>query len=467
MIKKLIQVEDFWQNFCNYYFLFALFINIFGCAAITVVFLISRINHNTMDLNYIGNGITSAIHSIKAVPWMDIRILDDPLSCPKEYILVDMGAWPGTQTGCISYGSEYPNIHTGNCNPEIDSLPYENIDQIDKILLTKWKGYSFCVRFAQDYYYAQQCRDGYVQCSSGICYNKNESCPISNIFITNEDFVPDSMTTKTSISMDDNVKWLYYKKELKASPIIDIDHSFYNLPCYDKSRKPLEIQYYPLIKNFGKGCGILGLDPKSSIIDFDIEKSFYSSNNLNWFYHKLPGYINIIKNRTVFLSQQSKVKLNQSATNPTCYHLKDISFDKLSMEYFENFDFFLSLMSIFYGVFHLITALLALLSAILLYYGDDHLIIVPVIFSVLTALLDIICFFNLLNAHSKLEPFIRLLLDIQINRCFDDNIINNFFFEFSTLYVGIYYQYILSMVIFICSVFMIFPIISLLFLHCF
>ena len=31
LINKLIQVEDFCQNLCNYYFLFALFINIFGC----------------------------------------------------------------------------------------------------------------------------------------------------------------------------------------------------------------------------------------------------------------------------------------------------------------------------------------------------------------------------------------------------------------------------------------------------
>ena len=246
-----------------------------------VIFLKSRISNNNMDINIIGNGITSAMNSIKAAPWMDIQILDIPISCPNEYKLVDMGVWPGTQTGCISYGSESPNVHSGNCTPEIESLPYENIDQIDPIILKKWKGYSFCVRFAQDYYYAQQCKDGYVQCSYGICYNKNESCPISNIFITNEDFIPDSMTIKSSISMNNNVKWLYYKKELKASPIINIDHSFYDLPCYDKSRKPLEIQYYPLIKKYGKGCGTLGLDPKSSIVDFDIEKSFYSLNGLD------------------------------------------------------------------------------------------------------------------------------------------------------------------------------------------
>ena len=137
------------------------------------------------------------------------------------------------------------------------------------------------------------------------------------------------------------------------------------------------------------------------------------------------------------------------------------------MEYFKDLDLFLFLMSILYSVLHLIVALLTLISAILLYYGDDRLIIAPVILSGLTALSDIICFIILFNAHSKLEPFIRLLIDIQINRCFEDNIINNFFFDFSTLYVAIYYQYILSMVIFICSVFMIFSIIFLLILNCF
>ena len=282
--KNFIKNGKIWKNFCNYFcnycLLFTVVANVLGCTAITGALITSRLSHNNIDIDYIGIGIISAVNNIKAAPWMDI-IPVDSLLCPKGYILTSMGVWPGTQTGCISYGSEFPNIHNGNCDPKMDILPYENIDQTDSIILNKWKRYSFCVRFAYDYYYAPKCKDGYIQCSFGICYSANESCPISKIFITNEDFVPGSTTTKTSISTNNNGKWLYYKKELRASPIVKIDYTFYNLPCFDKSTKPLEIQYYPLIKNYGKGCGILGLNSGSSIIDFDIEKSFYSLNGLD------------------------------------------------------------------------------------------------------------------------------------------------------------------------------------------
>ena len=159
--------------------------------------------------------------------------------------------------------------------------------------------------------------------------------------------------------------------------------------------------------------------------------------------------------RTVFLYQQSKIKFNFTATNLTCYEIKEIVFDDNTMKLFKGFDFSLYIISIIYGVFHFAVSSSAVIGIISLCYGYDHLVILPVIASGLAFIPDIISFAFLVNAHLKLEPFVLLILNIQNNRCFYDNS----FLAFSTLYNTLYYEYILSAAIFICSMLMIFPLI--------
>ena len=448
-IKQNFINEQRFKDCAHYWITFSIIANVFGCVAITIALIASRINHLDINVNHMGDRINSTITSIQAATWMDIEILNAS-SCPQGYVLANMGAWPGTIPGCISYNSTPPMIQSGVCDSVNGSLTEQTISPLDSIILNKWKGHSFCVRLAQDYYFAPQCKAGYVQCSFGMCYNEKEFCPISNIFITNEDFIPDLATTKINMSINNNGEWLYYKNEFQAPPIVGIGHSFYRVPCntYNSS---LEMEDYPLIQNNGNRCET----PQNSIIDIDIEKSFYSSNSLDWLYDKLPGYINTTSSRLVFLNQQSKIQFNQSVKNLICYNYTN--FDENGTKNFINFDYYINIITITYGILHFSVLILVGITLIMIYHGHEYFLTITAIFSGLVIIPDTICFTLLQNARLKAKPYIEMILNIEKNMCFDDIFVNNIFLDFSNFYTIINYEYILCIAIFLCSMAIVIP----------
>ena len=411
---------------------------------LTVYLLILRYQFN-YPITDIVDFIESITENIKQPPWIDI-IIPSANYCPPEFSLTNFGYWVGTISGC--YYPKDARVVPGNCLYKDKSLI--NIPFRDSIILTKWKNTSFCIKTAEDYYFSLKCDSGYIQCSPGLCYNSNESCPITNIIFTNQNYSPDLITTKLEISSNKNKQFVYFEKKIGAQPVFNLKHSFYGVLCYNKAKKPLEKIYYNLMKNHATGCGDSGFDPQSSIIDSDIEKQFYLSNNLNWSNNQLPNYDIITIQRIALLVQQKKYELSNYVTDLSSLKIIQNSMDDILTD-FVNYDYYLNIMSVVSASFHIFIFVILVFCRIISCCGYEKIIYMPINLMILAVIPDAICFSLLEILKISLSDFDKEILKLRSSNYFVDDIINQTFSQLFIIFDILNYQFFICYLIFIIS----------------
>ncbi len=156
--------------------------------------------------------------SLTLPPFQDFIVQNSSIQCPLNYEHLQLGIWPGSQTGCLHYVKSTKGIavcivtrYAGGPQP-----------------IYFWKHQTFCVKRNKRYEesVSGSCKSGMKKCGDNFCVAQGDLCPITSITktLTRNDLGADYLPFLDG--------YLEIKRENAATPINKIEYNLANPPCY-------------------------------------------------------------------------------------------------------------------------------------------------------------------------------------------------------------------------------------------
>ena len=278
--------------------------------------------------------------------------------------------FPTTNEGCDCTNSEVQGLK-GNIFG--DKCTYSHIaDKCKMIFPTNgkvmniWKGTNLCIKRTSDSFWQfeneilvkgeKRCRTGLKLCgvldTSGnkLCLNKNETCPINSLIISDQP--PSSAVQYSSISIDDETS-LYFTNKLINYPVITNITVSSNPICANPTEGLIGENNY--ILNSFKGPSTCQTvvdktteDPRFKILDSDLLSNFYTDNGINKIIDKLPYYPVPNANAEAHMSQISYIGWSKSCMGNQEFNLTTLVAPQKNVEGLNSNVYSLSIFCIFH-----------------------------------------------------------------------------------------------------------------------
>ena len=301
--------------------------------------------------------------NIKTPPIADIRI-GNGSQCSSGYHQVQVGVWPGTDTGCFCPSSSYHQLTRGACDNSSDyylaskykdnatalrsSPPKEKqLWDLTEIIigndddygysgyyprchtihskpsrkLTTWRSHSFCVSYyaSSDYKWTgKSCGAGFQRCQPGLCVKSTLECPVTSLDYSQMSYTSGGYS-RTSVNLN-------VTRDSSQPGLLKLQVEQDGAPCLANSYKPAtsDYPYYPLLSSTPSGCGKYGSDDASILLDSEPETDLYNENGLSYTVSQLPGYSYYLSGRKTSLYGRQRLEVN--AKSDSCLQLETIYF---------------------------------------------------------------------------------------------------------------------------------------------
>ena len=248
--------------------------------------------------------LNTMITNINSNPISEINLSDPNANCNKGKVL--SLAFYETSNFCECNSTDF---YLGACN----DTQIENgcQDQMSKILdFNDWKEKKFCHLTGNHWNFTTKngtCDENMTQCKSGICVNKNHTCPLNDLIISDNNKMPSNYKNLGNLTQNLTV---WTTNSSNSSPIIDLSVSYVqNSSCLDgklifKNDSDIECpSYYD--------------DFVFTTLDTERKASFYHDNNLT----ERNSSVNS-SNLSVYLLLSKKIPLYSDGV---CASLRDMS----------------------------------------------------------------------------------------------------------------------------------------------
>ena len=388
--------------------------------------LLLRNLHNSYSPNDIQKALTSIAMNIKSKPLLNLE-LNNGGTCPYEYELLILDYWPGTLSGCLI---DNKTIDPSDCNQFDFTHNLKSIPSQDPKNLSNWKNISFCAKYAEDYYLGSTCKSGYIQCSSGMCYNSTFGCPITNVNITNNNDLSSS-NNPNMLKFNNDKNLFVIKRDNDQPSLLALQTSSVSNLCLKTFGNLISDDSYLLLNNVKTVCGPYGDDPTVSVVDIDFEYNFYMYNFMKTRIDSLPFYESMISSKSIYFVQRSRYGYKNNSINQKCFAINSEDLisnieSLLEMTYFQDIGVF---MLTFFHFNQLITGICAINAA----YSRKNLNSAFSTFGYLGffSFPDYIMFGLLHKIYSKMSTVTNDLIQIGGYNCFSNDIINQIFLDYA------------------------------------
>lgn len=287
------------------------------------VLIILMISHFGNNIQAVSSSTTAAlaytVHNLNSDPIMEILPVSLNSSCPQNFLPLNLGNWPGTENGCSCPGE---SIEEGKCQKS-DKGNCEDVFALDDVDIYGWGGSFWCARRALlnvDYVKEAVCPPGFTECSLGICIKEGLECPISSISLIDNG-------SDVEYKLEGYNKYLTVSRTIGQAPLVEIDITLNNIPCFSANRMALGTQQPYLLLNFkSTGCDKYGLDDKFSFkIDYKNQEQVLQDNNFSDQILSLPGYQAVLQNTPAVLSGRNRIPV---ANKGNCLSINAILLDE-------------------------------------------------------------------------------------------------------------------------------------------
>lgn len=272
-------------------------------AVLSIIVLVNRYEYGADVIEGIQGGVNGISRNIGIPPFVDIQLTTTGFCYNNSYSLLNLGYWPGTLKFCYDNSVIDPDNTGQSCGLIYPSAPGENF--------TSWKGYSFCVKYANSYYpiNSGNCPSGYSTCSQGKLCVSGSICPVTNISITNS---PLNGTNATSSPMS-NGQYFNFLNLVDQTPIGNMQVIIgQDTPCLSENEYPGQMAY-PAIAQQPDGCSTYGVYPNSSMIDTVNATTALDYQRWGPLFSWLPQFLSTYNSQSAYLTFSPRLQLSNNS----------------------------------------------------------------------------------------------------------------------------------------------------------
>eukprot|EP01016_Furgasonia_blochmanni_P029786 TRINITY_DN31193_c0_g1_i1.p1 TRINITY_DN31193_c0_g1~~TRINITY_DN31193_c0_g1_i1.p1 ORF type:complete len:496 (+),score=36.61 TRINITY_DN31193_c0_g1_i1:62-1549(+) len=254
-------------------------------------------------LSYINRNLnTSAISAIAKAP------------CPGGFDPVQMGQFAGLNEGC---NCQNIGLKKGPCEETADRICTSSPSVNGKDIYFIAGNAQLCVKRTKSLFANTkgECPIGSKRCSQDFCVLAGEDCPLTHIIIKKGQLDRQEMVNHSIIALNSDTNMLY-SSLVNEDPIIGINYTIGDLPCYVEDQRPQISRGINYILNVvpEKGCGRYGGNNVYFEQIFNkTAQEFFQDNQVIEGLKDAPGYLDLYGKEPTFFWAEKKIVIQNEA----------------------------------------------------------------------------------------------------------------------------------------------------------